>query len=102
MHADNNGVDVIRKTSSSSRVGAGARREELSREVCSYSAGNSATLSSLIPKRRGLVGGRCQHGWGHEERLRETLVLLQIPGQVPTAASAEPVPQSHQAVGQKG
>lgn len=56
MHGDNNGVDVIRKTSS--RVGTSARSEELSREVCCDSAGNSATLSSLILRRRGLVGGK--------------------------------------------
>lgn len=58
MHGDNNGVDVIRKTSSGSRVGASARREELSREVCFESAGNFATLTSLILRRRGLVGGK--------------------------------------------
>lgn len=100
VRGDNNGVDVIRKRSSGSRVGASARREEgtlqgsllrLRRELCHFILADSKA-----------PGTRCRHGRGHEERLRETLILLQIPGQVPTAASAEPVPQSHQAVGQKG
>lgn len=69
------------------------------------------SLSALIPDSRGLLrylvvggleSGNQHHGWGHQEGLWETLVLLQIPGQVPTAASAKPVPQPHQAVCQQG
>lgn len=50
----------------------------------------------------GLESGNQHHGWGHQEGLWKTLLLLQIPGQVPTAASAKPVPQPHQAVCQQG
>lgn len=106
MHGGDGGVDVIRKTSSGARVGASACSEgqEPSWEVLlRLLSGNPAALilaDTTVP--RTLPAGRCRHGRGHEEGLWETLVLLQIPGQVPTAASAEPVPQPHQAVGQKG
>lgn len=53
-----------------------------------------------LPAIRSEEGGR--HGRGWQEGLGETLLLLQIPGQIPAAAAAEPIPQPHQAGRQQG